>query len=695
MKKQNQNATDATWLRQKAEELLNQRNPETVKMVSEADLLKLIHELEVHQIELELQNEELIIAKEKAEQAEEKYIELYDFAPSGYVALSKEGEILELNFAAANMLGKERSLLINSRFGLFIQEDSRNVFINFLEEIFQGSNNSICDVPLNCKNNSILYVHLTGIISENREQCLVTAIDITERKKAEEDLRKNLAKYKVLIDTFPIAITISDPVGKIIETNGKALELLGLQREEHLKRKLNGEEWKIIKTDGTIFPQDEYASVKALKENRLVENVEMGIVKSGGEITWLNVTAAPIPIEDFGVVIAYNDITERKKSIAALQQIEWMLSGKKIKNKNFVPDYGDLSELNKNGLIRTSVGKEQLVQIASEYLDLLETSSAIYEKNGDYALGLFSSSWCQKMDTASRKLCNTENHTEALHCGKWHCHESCWHDASLKAIGSGKPEDVECKGGIRLYAVPILVNGEVIGAINFGYGEPPKTDVELQKLSTLFQVPVEELRIASQQYQIRPQYIIDYAKKRIEVSARYIGNLIERKQAEILLQQKSEEIEAQNEELYQANQELIAAREKAEASEERYRGLITNLEAGIVVHSYDTSIILCNSRSSELLGLSEEQMKGKIAIDSSWQFIYEDFKPIPVIDYPVIQVLNSKKALKNQVLGVCRKNNDITWLMVNGFPVFNNNDELLEIVISFIDITSRKQADSK
>jgi PAS domain S-box-containing protein len=693
MKKQNKNLTEAALLRQKAEEQLNQRKQETVKIVSEADMLKLIHELEVHQIELEIQNEELVIAKEKAELAEEKYTELYDFAPSGYVALSKEGEILELNFAAANMLGKERSLLINNRFGLFINEDSRGVFANFLEEIFKGKNNAICDVPLRCTDNNCLYVHLTGIISENREQCHLTAIDITERKKAEDDLLKNLAKYQVLIDTFPIAITISDPEGKIIETNEKALELLGLPREEHLKRKLEGEEWKIIKTDGTIFPQDEYASVKALKENRLVENVEMGIVKSGGEITWLNVTAAPIPIEDFGVVIAYNDITERKKAIIALQQIEWMLAGKKIEKWNFVPDYGDLSELNKNGLILNLVGKEQLVQIASEYLDLLETSSAIYEKNGDYALGLFSSSWCQKMDTASRKLCNTENHTEALYCGKWHCHESCWHDASLKAIGSGKPADVECKGGIRLFAVPIHVNGEVIGAINFGYGEPPKTDVELQELSTLFQVPVEELRIASQQYQIRPQYIIDFAKKRIEVSARYIGNLIERKQAEILLQQKSEEIEAQNEELYQANQELIAAREKAENSEERYRGLITNLEAGVVVHAIDTSIILCNSRSSELLGLSEEQMTGKIAIDSSWQFIYEDHRPIPVIDYPVMQVLNSKKALKNQVLGVCRKNNDITWLMVNGFPVFNNNDELLEIVISFIDITRRKQAE--
>ncbi len=313
MKKRSIDPGGPNYLRLKAEEQLKIRKTKPNKMVSDTDLLKLIQELEVHQIELEMQNEELAIAKEKAEIAEEKYTELYDFAPSGYFTLSPRGDILELNLHGAQMLGNERIHLIKSQFSLFIRADSRSVFKNFLGEIFQGKSNAICDVPLTCKDNHELYVHLTGIISDDKKRCHVTVIDITERKKAEDDLRKNLAKYKVLINTFPIAITISDKAGNIIETNEKALELLGLSREEHLKRKLKGEEWKIIKTDGTIFPQDEYASVKALNENRLVENVEMGIVKHGDEITWLNVTSAPIPIEEFGVIIAYNDITLRRQ----------------------------------------------------------------------------------------------------------------------------------------------------------------------------------------------------------------------------------------------------------------------------------------------------------------------------------------------------------------------------------------------
>ena len=151
MKKQNKNLTDAAQLRQKAEELLRRRDVAcnvSTNSTSEHDMLKLIHELEVHQIELEMQNEELVIAKEKAEQAEEKYTELYDFAPSGYIALSKEGEITELNFAAARILGKERSHLQNNLFGFFVSNESKPAFIRFLTETFSGTANITCEVAI-------------------------------------------------------------------------------------------------------------------------------------------------------------------------------------------------------------------------------------------------------------------------------------------------------------------------------------------------------------------------------------------------------------------------------------------------------------------------------------------------------------------------------------------------------------------
>jgi len=323
MKKEANSA--AKNLRKRAEELLRKKATETASTPTEADYLKLIHELQVHQIELELVNEELKLAKDRADAASEKYAELYDFAPSGYFTLNRNGKILELNLHGAKMMGKERSFLINSSFGFFIKEDARTQFFSFLDEIFRDNFTHSCEVPISTNDHVGLYVQLTGIITDNQDQCRVTAVDISERKKAEDSLRQNLAKYQTLVDSFPIAITISDKDGNIIETNEKALQLLGLSREEHLSRKIKGEEWKIIRKDGEIFPQDEYASVRALKENRLVENVEMGIVKSDEVITWLNVTAAPIPVENLGVVIAYSDITKRMLAEEALRSSQQLL----------------------------------------------------------------------------------------------------------------------------------------------------------------------------------------------------------------------------------------------------------------------------------------------------------------------------------------------------------------------------------
>jgi PAS domain S-box-containing protein len=142
--------------------------------------------------------------------------------------------------------------------------------------------------------------------------------DITDRKTMEANLKESITKYQVLFDSLPLGITMSDKVGNIIESNQKAEKLLGLTKEEQLKRKIKGKDWFIIKPDGSSFPQEEYANVKALNENRVVENIEMGIVKGENEISWLNVTAAPIPHEKYGVVIAYNDITRRKKAEAEL-----------------------------------------------------------------------------------------------------------------------------------------------------------------------------------------------------------------------------------------------------------------------------------------------------------------------------------------------------------------------------------------
>ena len=197
----------------------------------------------------------------------------------------------------------------------------------------------------------------------------------------------------------------------------------------------------------------------------------------------------------------------------------------------FEQPYGSVVSFAKPGLIRDSTGSNILKSIVNEYLTLLETSSAVYEKNGDYALGIFSSGWCRLLDNASREICNTGDNIEALKSGRWHCHESCW-KVSKDAMETAKPADIECNGGIRLYAVPIMANGEVVGSINFGYGDPPKDDIKIKEISNLYDIDIEKLNLFRKQYVSRPNYIINLAKHRLKFVAKLIGVTAENKIAE-------------------------------------------------------------------------------------------------------------------------------------------------------------------
>ncbi|MEI6900943.1 MAG: PAS domain-containing protein [Bacteroidota bacterium] len=174
-------------LRQKAEEFLNastsRRVPsETTQQLSEADTLKLIHELLVYQFELVMQNDELILAKDQALANARKYAELYDSAPSGYFTLSNNGDITELNFSGAKMLGKDRAKLIDNRFGFFVSNDTKPIFNLFLEKVFSSKANESCDVTLSTRGNLPIYAHLSGIVAGNGKECLVIVVDITESR---------------------------------------------------------------------------------------------------------------------------------------------------------------------------------------------------------------------------------------------------------------------------------------------------------------------------------------------------------------------------------------------------------------------------------------------------------------------------------------------------------------------------------
>jgi putative nucleotidyltransferase with HDIG domain len=216
------------------------------------------------------------------------------------------------------------------------------------------------------------------------------------------------------------------------------------------------------------------------------------------------------------------------------------LSAKRSKQKQ--QPYEDLTSLNTSRVLLDAVGKKQLAALCKNRLKLLETSGAIYEANGDYAAGFFTSGWCKLLNKASRKLCNTKDDKKALACGKWLCHESCW-KASKKSMKTQKPVDATCPGAIRLYAVPIFAKGKCVGSINFSYRDPPKDEKTLRKLADLFKCNYEDLKKASATYKSRPLYVIEASKKQLKDYAMLIGLIVEHKQTLYKLSERNKELE--------------------------------------------------------------------------------------------------------------------------------------------------------
>jgi signal transduction histidine kinase len=203
--KQIKKEAGAENLRQKAEDLLKKNETKSADLYHESDNLKLIHELHVHRIELELQNEELKQANDQAERISEKYTELYDSAPIGYFTLSKEGYITELNLVGALMLHKERSQLKNRIFSVFVSNDTKPVFKLFRETIFSSFALGSCEIILLTDGFLPLHVNLTGIVTKDGNNCLLTVADITIQKQAETNLilkNQELEKLNIQKDKF-------------------------------------------------------------------------------------------------------------------------------------------------------------------------------------------------------------------------------------------------------------------------------------------------------------------------------------------------------------------------------------------------------------------------------------------------------------------------------------------------------------
>ncbi|MFO8022557.1 MAG: PAS domain S-box protein, partial [Perlabentimonas sp.] len=482
--------------------------------------------------------------------------------------------------------------------------------------------------------------------------------DQTEERAQENALKESQERFQQLFINAPLGYQSLDNNGKFLEVNQQWLNTLGYSKDEIIGKNFStfiapehqdifSKQFQTLKDQGHIHSEFEM----------LHKNGEKRIIALDGRIGY---SKAGEFIQSHCII---QDITEKKKTEKDLKNIEWMLTRQpemfeeSESMSRQEQSYGNLTLLNKGGLIKSSIDQSILHGIVNEYMILLETSSAIYEKNGDYAYGIFSSGWCQLMDQSSRNLCNTKNNAEALVSGKWLCHDSCWKDCSLKAIESEKPADIECNGGIHLYGVPIFANGEVVGVINFGYGNPPKDIDKLKELAKLYNIDVSELKKKSEEYYSRPAFIVEIAKKRIKVSAKIIGMLIERKLAENSLRE----------------------------SEAKFRSLIESTPVGILLTDKNHRTLNVNKKFSETTGYTLDDIP---TADDWWQKAYPDKVYRQDLknqwDAAIKEALKTNSEIKPVETKVTCKSGTEKYFKIGSVNVGNIN------IVTFTDITEHK-----
>ena len=252
--------------------------------------------------------------KNRIASSRQRYRALLKTMGDGVHILDRSGNLIEANAAFYQMMGWEqdsrRVLNVRDWDVEFAKLGVPMTQVPFFQGVFDR------DAPLTVERSvrrfdgRLLTVEIIaqGMDLDDDRYLLASFRDLTARKQLEASLREREDLLTHLYEVLPVGISVTDPQGNIVDCNRASEDILGISKEEHLTRNYQGKEWVVLRADGSLMPPEEYASVQALTQKKMVKDVEMRVVTASGE-RWLVTSALPLENPKYGVLVAYVDIT--------------------------------------------------------------------------------------------------------------------------------------------------------------------------------------------------------------------------------------------------------------------------------------------------------------------------------------------------------------------------------------------------
>lgn len=280
--------------------------------------IRLVHELQVHQIELELQNEVLANAYAEADAARDRYAEIYDFSPIAFITVDARGAICQINLAGTRLLGIKRADSKRYRFGSSVAPESVAVFNQFLEKVLRERSRQSCEITLSATaQHPVAIITIDAVPDENGKECRMVVGDVTQKTQDARRLREREEYLQALLDTLPFMVWLKDKQGNFLSVNKLFAAIFGWPSAESL----------VGKSDLDIASL-ELAESYCADDREVLESGEPKIIEewieTGDELRWFETFKSPVALDGqiIGTVGYARDLTEYKVMLTALRNSE-------------------------------------------------------------------------------------------------------------------------------------------------------------------------------------------------------------------------------------------------------------------------------------------------------------------------------------------------------------------------------------